>query len=109
MRPGRRAPAAWATIAECSEAIGEDGVWGLQGAGDREIGSTENENELVETRGYVGGGVKGVSRNDKLYRECSSETVVGRRALSLAKRSESGEKPDGGPAEGSSAICSCGI
>lgn len=37
---------------------------------------------------------------------CSSETVVGRRALSLARRSESGEEPDGGPTEGSSAICS---
>lgn len=55
VRPRSRAPAASSTIAEGAEAVGEEGVWGLQGAGDGEIWSTENENESVETRGYVGG------------------------------------------------------
>jgi hypothetical protein len=58
----------------------------------------------------VGGGEgKGeVRKCDKLYRVWSSETVVGRRALSLAKRSESGEEPEEGSG-GSSAICSAGF
>lgn len=108
MRPERRAPAASSTIAKGAEAVREESVWGLQGAGERKVGSTENENELVEPRGgYVGGG-EGVRKCDKVYRECSNETVVGRRALSLARRSESGEEPEGGSA-GTPAICSAGF
>lgn len=59
MRPGRRAPGASSTIAEGAEAVGEESVWGLQGAGERKVGSTENENELVEPGGGMWGGGEG--------------------------------------------------
>ena len=42
--------AASATIAESAETVGEEGVCGLQGAGEREVGSGEIENEFVESK-----------------------------------------------------------
>jgi hypothetical protein len=88
-----------ATITECTETIREKGVRGLNAAGNVEIGSTEDDNEQVEktSRGTL-------RRSDKLYRECSRVTVVGRRAFSLASRSKSEDEPAVGSIWGSSAI-----
>lgn len=102
----------------------------MQGAGEREVGSRENESELSGAQGggmwgMREGGRRGVwkRKSEKLYRGCSSETDVGRRALSLAKRSrsESGEVEEPGVgvgvgfgvvvpggSGGSPAICSAG-
>lgn len=99
----------------------------MQGAGEREVGSRENESELSGAQGGSMWGRRGgwKRKSEKLYRECSSETDVGRRALSLAKRSrsESGDVEEPrvgvgvavgfgvvvpGGSGGSPAICSAG-